>query len=107
MTLVKAVENNSYELSPDQHRQIYEASSSGQGEAAIQKYSKEELLAMHYKNIDLLKKNQPVIREFVLPIAYAPSTISLDELQKVCQSIHNYRAYCAKYSTDLIQRPEA
>ena len=103
MMLVKAVENNSYELSPDQHRQIYEASSSGRGETAIQKHSKEELLAVHYNNIDLLKKNKPVIREFVLPIAYAPSTISLDELQKVCQSIHNYRAYCAKYSTDLIQ----
>ncbi|KAH7382969.1 hypothetical protein BKA64DRAFT_173875 [Cadophora sp. MPI-SDFR-AT-0126] len=83
MTVVKAVETSSYELSPDQYRRIYEESSSGQGDSAIQKHSKDELLAVHYNNIDLLKNSEPVIREFVLPIAYAPSSVSLDELQKI------------------------
>ncbi|KAG4430492.1 hypothetical protein IFR05_014016, partial [Cadophora sp. M221] len=83
MTLVKSGEINSYELSPDQHRRIYEASSNGQGDIATQRQSKDDLIAVHYKNIDLLKKPKPAIREFVLPVAYAPSSLSLDELQKI------------------------
>ncbi|KAL2064031.1 hypothetical protein VTL71DRAFT_4525 [Oculimacula yallundae] len=83
MTLVKAMERNSYELSPDQHRQICEASSYSQGDVATQKHSGEELLVIHNKNIDVMKESKPSVREFVLPVAYAPSFLSLDRLQKI------------------------
>jgi hypothetical protein len=74
---------NTYRTSPDQEKALYAASTPFQGQAASQKYSKEELVKAHFKNLELLRNSKPAIKELILPTAYSPSSASLDTLQKV------------------------
>jgi hypothetical protein len=72
-----------YQISPEQERAFYEASSSCQGQIATQKHSKEGLLKTHFKNLELLKDPKTATKHLILSTAYSPSVSSLDTLQKV------------------------
>lgn len=76
---------DSYELSPDQHKAVYEQSLEFEGQAPP-KEAKEDLVRTHNTNLELGKKAQNFGRRFTLPAAYSPSNASLDTLQKVFQS---------------------
>ncbi len=73
---------NSYELSPDQHKIIYEGSLALEGQTPPVQV-KEDLLRIHARNLELSNKSKHSNRQFVLPAAYSPSISSLDTLQKV------------------------
>lgn len=75
---------NTYELSPDQRRILYETSTTLHDHDSALDVSKEALLEEHSRNLKLLKSSKPLIKELVLPIAYSPSQTPLDSLQKVC-----------------------
>lgn len=76
-----------YQISPEQERAFYEASSSRQGQITTQKHSKEELLKTHFKNLELLKDPKTATKHLILSTAYSPSVFSLDALQKVSKQL--------------------
>ncbi len=92
---------NSYEATPDEERLRYELSTKLSEKDAVQKRSGEELAREHMRNLDLLSKNKPKVREFALLAAYAPSASSLDTLHKVIQSWAH--GILANSHPDLIQ----
>jgi len=74
---------NSYELSPDQRRILYETSTTVHNHDSALSTSKEALLQEHSRNLKLLQSSRPSMKELVLPIAYSPSQSPLDSLHKV------------------------
>ncbi|KUJ14843.1 uncharacterized protein LY89DRAFT_123704 [Mollisia scopiformis] len=104
---------DSYDLSPDQYKVIYEDAIplEGQPPSAL---GKDDLVRIHNRNLELKKESGKSRNSFVLPAAYAPSSASLDTLQKISLSdlklgTHN-RGYfvtartitSSYHSTDLI-----
>ena len=71
------------QISPEQERALFEASSASQGKLAIQKHSKEYLLETHLKNLELFHDSKPTTKYLILSTAYSPSVSSFDTLQKV------------------------
>jgi hypothetical protein len=80
---VMADQIDSYEPSPEQERASYEAAANFKGQVAVQKHSKEHLIKTHFSKLELLKNANPATKQLILPIAYSPSTSSLDSLRKV------------------------
>ncbi|KAH8661654.1 hypothetical protein BGZ60DRAFT_530604 [Tricladium varicosporioides] len=76
---------NSYEISPDNQQSTHNLSCSQQGEIPPRKHSKEDLLRRHYQNIQHIRDCSQAgsIKQVVIPTAYAPSTVPLEELQKI------------------------
>jgi hypothetical protein len=74
---------DTYEISPDQEKAFYQKSSAFQGQKAVQKHSKEELLKAHFRNLELLQSSKNATKQLVLLTAYSPSNSTLDTLQKV------------------------
>lgn len=72
-----------YQISPEQERAFYEASSASQGQLAIQKHSKKYLLETHLKNLEQLHDPKPTTKHLILSTAYSLSVSSFDTLQKV------------------------
>jgi hypothetical protein len=72
-----------YQISPEQERAFYEASSASQGQLATQKHSKKYLLETHLKNLELLRDSKATTKHLILSTAYSPSVCSLYTLQKV------------------------
>jgi len=77
---------NTYEIPLEQQISALESSSDFQGDTPTVKLSKDELISNHLKNISLLKSasNSTEPKSLILPAAYAPSTASLNDLQKAC-----------------------
>ncbi len=75
-----------YQISPEQERAFYEASSASKGQIAAQKHSKEELLKAHFQNLELLQNSKTATKHLILSTAYSPSVSSLGTLQKVRNS---------------------
>ena len=81
--LVMADPTDPYEISPEQERISHEAAASFEGQVAVQKHTKAELVKAHFAKLQLLKNAKPAAKQLILPIAYSPSDSSLDTLQKV------------------------
>ncbi len=72
-----------YQISPEQERAFYDASSASQGQLAIQKHSKKYLLETHLMNLELLQDSKHKTKHLILSTAYSPSVCSFNTLQKV------------------------
>jgi hypothetical protein len=70
-----------YQISPQQDRDFYEASSASQGQLAIQKHSKEYLLETHLKDLELFHDSKPTTKHLTLSTAHSPS-VSYSKLFK-------------------------
>ena len=74
-----------YETSLEQQIAVCQAAVAFQGQNPLRKFSKEETLSTHSKNLALLERSlkSPSVKELILPAAYAPSSARLSDLQKV------------------------
>jgi hypothetical protein len=84
---------DTYQISPEQERSFYEASSALKGQIIAQKRSREELLKVHSKNLKLLQNPKTTTKQLILPTAYRPSLSPLDALQKVCRELYITKSY--------------
>jgi hypothetical protein len=85
-------EANSYELTPDQemailHKRNILSGKDMTGHAPERYPTKQELLQIHKRNLGMLERTNQTKRKrhLVLPFAYSPCTVSVQELEKVCQ----------------------
>jgi hypothetical protein len=60
---------DTYRISPEHEKASHEASTAFQGQIAVQKHSKEELLKTHFNNLELLKNSKIATKQLILPSA--------------------------------------
>ncbi|RDL33831.1 SET protein [Venustampulla echinocandica] len=76
---------NSYECSPDKQQMVHKLSISLAGDTPSRKHSKEDILRRHYQNLQHLEgcAKASQVKQVILPSAYSPSSVPLDDLQKI------------------------
>ncbi|KAF4634476.1 hypothetical protein G7Y89_g3632 [Cudoniella acicularis] len=76
---------NSYEISPDKQQLTHKVSCSLSGETPSRKHTQEDLLRRHYQNIQHIQgcSQASAVKQIVIPSAYSPSTVPLDQLRKI------------------------
>lgn len=83
---------NTYEISPDLQKAEHQLSISLTGEKASLRHTREEIIKQHYQNIQHIETatqdpSSNWTKQIVLPIAYPPSVIPLDELKQVLRTV--------------------
>ena len=76
---------DTYDVSLDHQISILNAAASLEDDSPVPRLSKKELIAVHLNNLKVLKNSSEPQKPkpLVLPAAYAPSIVSLNDLQKV------------------------